>query len=742
MRGDKPAAAPRDRLIDLPTSIIGSLLVLLLAGLQVINPPVVEAFRLRIFDELQALHPAPPQLEAGVVIVDIDDESLAQVGQWPWPRSTFAALLDGLHTLGARVVGMDVLFAEADRYSPPVYARSLAALAPEIAAALQALPDNDAAMARAMRRQAVVLGVAGIGRVSPDFPGISDAASRVATLGRDPRQFLSGFPGLVGVVPALAEAASGFGLVSVSPDVDGIVRRVPLIASAGGHILPGLALETLRLALGETTLIVRSSGTGVEQVSLRGVGIPVDAQGRAWVRFGLRQPDRYVSAADVLAGTVPRQRLSGRIVLIGTSAAGLGDIKQAPLVGTTPGVEIHASLLETLLAGTVLQRPQHIVQLEPVILLVLGLALAWLGPMVRASFLPALLGLVVAAGLYATWYMFRYHELLVDATYIAGGLGVLLFWLAMARYVREESRRRTIRNAFSRYLSPVMVDKLASGAGALKLGGERRELTVLFSDIRSFTGLAERYESNPEGLTQLLNRYFTAMTTVILDHSGTIDKYIGDAIMAFWNAPLPVQGHPRQACLSALGMRKELRALNEALHADPDQPDLTIRIGVGINTGECFVGNMGSDLRFNYSVIGDPVNVASRVETRSKSYGVDIVIGESTRQAAADLALLELDQVQLVGKSATTRLYALLGDAACARSDGFRLLERAHDAMLVAYRAQHWDEAEQGLQRCRALGSEYGLDRLYEGYAARIVRFRQDPPPPDWDGSEIATSKD
>ena len=233
------------------------------------------------------------------------------------------------------------------------------------------------------------------------------------------------------------------------------------------------------------------------------------------------------------------------------------------------------------------------------------------------------------------------------------------------------------------------------------------------------------------------------MTTVILDHSGTIDKYIGDAIMAFWNAPLPVQGHPRQACLSALGMRKELRALNEALHAYPDQPDSTNSgIGVGINTGECFVGNMGSDLRFNYSVIGDPVNVASRVETRSKSYGVDIVIGESTRQAAADLALLELDQVQLVGKSATTRLYALLGDAACARSDGFRLLERAHDAMLVAYRAQDWDEAEQCLQRCRALGSEYGLDRLYEGYAARIARFRQDPPPPDWDGSEIATSKD
>ena len=282
------------------------------------------------------------------------------------------------------------------------------------------------------------------------------------------------------------------------------------------------------------------------------------------MRYGLPRPGPVRAAADVLAGTVPPGRLEGHIVFIGASAAGLGDIKPAPIVGAMPGVEIQASLLQTLVSGSILRRPVDVVQLENLTLLVLGLVLAWAGPFLRASFLPALLGLVVAGGLGITWYAFRYHELLVDGVYVAAALAVLLFWLAMARYVREEARRRTIRNAFSRYLSPVMVDRLTSSARALNIGGERRELTVLFTDIRAFTTLSERYEDDPEGLTALLGRYFTAMTAIIQENSGTIDKYIGDAIMAFWNAPLPVEQHARQACLAALRMREGLGELNEA----------------------------------------------------------------------------------------------------------------------------------------------------------------------------------
>ena len=384
------------------------------------------------------------------------------------------------------------------------------------------------------------------------------------------------------------------------------------------------------------------------------------------------------------------------------------------------------------------------VQIENIVLLALGLVLAWTGPFLRAGFLPALLGLAVAGGLGGTWYAFRYHGLLLDGVYVASALAVLLFWLAMARYVREEARRRTIRNAFSRYLSPVMVDRLTTSASALNLGGERRELTVLFSDIRGFTTLSEHYEHDPVGLTELLTRYFTAMSATIQDQSGTIDKYIGDAIMAFWNAPLPVDRHPRAACLAALQMREKLGELNDALATEARErgDDLKpIRIGIGLNTGVCFVGNMGSEQRFNYTVIGDPVNVASRIEGRCKSYGFDIVIGEPTREAAADLAALEIDRVRLMGKTTASRLFALVGDATVAASERFQELAGEHDAMIAAYRARDWTGAMQMLRRCHHLGQSYQLQDFYELYGLRIALYMTEPPPADWDGSHVAEDK-
>ena len=486
---------------------------------------------------------------------------------------------------------------------------------------------------------------------------------------------------------------------------------------------------------------MRSAAGGLTGVTIAGVTLPVDPVGRAWVRYADRRQDQYVSAADVLEGAVAPDRFEGHVVFIGASAAGLGDIKAVPIVGNMPGVEIQVSLLHTLLSGTILRRPFEVVQLENLTLIVLGLVLAWAGPFMRASYLPPLLALVVAGGLGATWYAFRYHEVLVDGVYVAAALAVLLFWLAMARYVREEARRRTIRNAFSRYLSPVMVDRLASSARALKIGGERRDLTVLFSDIRAFTTLSERYEDDPEGLTALLGRYFTAMTLIIQENSGTIDKYIGDAIMAFWNAPLPVDQHARQACLAALRMREGLGEFNAAEAAERGVPVAPLRIGIGLNTGVCFVGNMGSEQRFNYSVIGDPVNVASRIEGRCKGYGLDIVIGETTQQAAADLATLEIDRVQLLGKTTATRLFALVGDQSVARSERFEELAGEHKAMLDAYRSRDWDAAMARLRRCHHLGQGYGLADFYELYGLRIGLFMTEPPPPDWDGSIVAEDK-
>ena len=738
----RPGLLARSRL-DLPTSLIGTVIVVLLALLHMQDPAVIEAFRLKGFDDLQTLHPRPPQSALPVTIVDIDDASLAAIGQWPWPRSVFAELFGRLGQMGARVVVCDILFAERDRYSPPVYAESLAARDPGLAAQLRTLPDNDALMAGAMAENLVVLGVSGVAEAL-DAGERKPLPTPIVAMGADPRQFLEEMQGLVGVTPTLSAAAAGLGLVTLNPDVDGIVRRVPLIGSVDGQILPSLALEAVRIAARADKLFVRSGPYGVSSVSIGGTAIPVDGQGRAWVRYGLPDPDQYVSAAQVLGGDVAADRFQGHIVFIGASAAGLGDIKPAPIVGAMPGVEIQASLLHTLISGHVPRRSASTALTENIGLLVLGLLLAWTGPFLRAGFLPALLGLVVAAGLAGTWYAFLRHDLLVDGIYIAVSLAVLLFWLAMARYVREESRRRTIRNAFSRYLSPVMVDRLTSSARALNLGGERRELTILFSDIRGFTTMSERYEQDPEGLTALLTRYFTAMSATIQVRSGTIDKYIGDAIMAFWNAPLPVERHPRAACLAALEMRGKLVELNEELRREAGERGEELRpikIGIGLNTGVCFVGNMGSEQRFNYTVIGDPVNVASRIEGRCKSYGFDIVIGETTRDGAADLAALEIDRVRLMGKTTATRLFALLGDDKVAASARFQELADEHAAMIACYRARDWESAMQKLRRCHHLGQAYRLDDFYELFGLRIALYMTEPPPADWDGSHVAEDK-
>ncbi len=739
---DSSTRLDRSRL-DLPTSLVGSLIVVLLVLLHLLSPAVVEAFRLKIFDELQTLHPRPPESPIPVTIVDIDDASLAAIGQWPWPRSVFAELFGRLGQMKARVVVCDILFAERDRYSPPVYAESLAARDPGLAAQLRTLPDNDALMASAMAENLVVLGVSGVS-AALDGGERKPLPTPIVAMGNDPREFLAEMHGLIGVTPTLSAAAAGLGLVTLNPDVDGIVRRVPLVGSVNGQLLPSLALEAVRIAARVDKLFVRSGPYGISSIAIGRAAIPVDAEGRAWVRYGLPNPEQYVSAAQVIKGTVPADRFEGHIVFIGASAAGLGDIKPAPIVGALPGVEIQASLLHTLLSRQVPSRPLSVILAENIGLLVLGLLLAWTGPFLRAGYLPALLGLVVAAGLAGTWYAFRRHQLLVDGIYIAVALAVLLFWLAMARYVREEARRRTIRNAFSRYLSPVMVDRLTSSARALNLGGERRELTVLFSDIRGFTTLSERYERDPEGLTALLTRYFTAMSATIQEQSGTIDKYIGDALMAFWNAPLPVERHPRAACLAALQMRERLAGLNVTLAAEADERGeefKPLRIGIGLNTGVCFVGNMGSEQRFNYTVIGDPVNVASRIEGRCKSYGFDLVIGETTRDAAPELAVLEVDRVRLMGKTTATRLFALLGDETVAASERFQELAEEHTAMVARYRERDWEGAMQKLRRCHHLGQSYNLGDFYELFGLRIALYMTEPPPPDWDGSHVAEGK-
>ncbi|HET6468958.1 MAG TPA: adenylate/guanylate cyclase domain-containing protein [Geminicoccaceae bacterium] len=729
---------------DWPTSIAGAAMVLALAALQAWDPALVESWRLRVFDQYVRLSPRPILPARPVVIVDIDDQSLQTIGQWPWSRATLGRLIDTLGRNGALVIGADLILAEPDRLSPPRFADEIAGFEEGLARRLRELPDTDLLMAEAVARHRVVLAQSGSAR-ELDQGSPPRSFLTVARIGGDPSRFLTRFPDSVRSMPVLEAAARGSGLVTVTPELDGIVRRIPLVAEVGGRIVPTLALEMLRVATDQTTLVIRSSEQAIQSVVLQGVEIPTDRHGQVFIHFSRRNPDLYLSAADVLGGKAGPERLQGRFVLIGTSAAGLGDIKATPIDGNMPGVEVHAQLLETIFTDDHLTRPAAAVGAERVFLLVLGLVLSFVGPSLPAAMLPPALLLAIGVSMGTSWIAFSRYGILLDGSYGAVAIAMLILWLALAKYVREQTQRRRVRNAFSYYLSEVMVDRLSRNPKLVKLGGERRVLTVLFSDIRGFTSLSERYTHDPEGLTRLLNRYLTEMTAAILAHGGTIDKYIGDAIMAFWNAPLEQDGHPEAACLAALEMRRRLGALNSELgasHAARGLPFEPIELGTGINTGPCFVGNLGSEQRFNYSVLGDTVNVAARLEGQTKAYTLPIIIGESTdAQVAGRFATLPLDTIRLKGKSESILVHALLGGAELAGRASFKELEQAHAELLAAMTAGDLDNADRSLRCCVHHPESGRMKGYYLVCRERIEAARRQPAAGPLDGMSVARTK-
>ena len=429
-------------------------------------------------------------------------------------------------------------------------------------------------------------------------------------------------------------------------------------------------------------------------------------------------------------------------MLVGAAAAGLRDLRSTPLESGLPAVEVHAHLIENMIQKTHLIRPYYGLGMEVVILVVLGLAMIVVLPMIGARW--TLLALLVIGGglIGGAVYFLREHLMLVDPSYPVLAAAVVYTYLSYASHVSEERQRLFIRGAFSQYLSPALVERLAGEPGSLKLGGEVREMTFLFCDIRGFTSISEGFKSDPQGLTRLINQFLTPMTDAILARRGTIDKYMGDCIMAFWNAPIEDPEHARHACDSALVMYEELDALNERLAAEAEaegREAKTLNVGVGLNTGECVVGNMGSEQRFDYSVLGDAVNLASRLEGQSTTYGVDIVIGEDTARAVSEFAMLELDLIAVKGKAEAVRIYALLGDGAARLAPEFKRLAALQEAMLAAYRSQQWDQAAAGLAEIR--GADSALGTLCDLYEERIRQYRLEPPDSDWDGVFVATEK-
>ena len=721
-------------------------LVLLIgfAALRIADPAPVEELRVRTFDTFQRIDPRVKKARP-VTIVDIDDKSLAsKLGQWPWPRTRIADMVATLTKLGAVVIAFDIVFSEPDRLNPDVAADTFRNLDEMTREKLRALPSNDQFFADVMRHSRVVLGESGLPDVQSELDK-SLPVTGLAMLGEEPQPFMVEWAGLLRNVPVLEAAAAGRGLFSIRQERDGIVRRVPMLMLAQGATMPSLSFEMLRVATGTDTIFIKADQAGIKSIGVKGFQIPTDRNGQLWIHFAQHDPQIFVSAVDVIEGSVPPEKIRGQLVLIGTSAVALNDIKPTPASPAMPGVEIHAQVIESALTRAVLSQPSYGIVVEFCAAVLFGLLVIAFAP----AFGPVTL--VVVGALFATlligtsWYFYTQQRLLIDFTYPLLSTTAIYLTLIFASFVREQAQRRQIRSAFSQYLSPALVEQLAQSPEKLVLGGEERELTVMFSDVRGFTTISESYKHDPQGLTALMNRFLTPLTNAILARKGYIDKYMGDAIMAFWNAPLDDREHQVNACNAALDMLERIDVLNGQREVEAKEGGhafVPINVGVGLNTGACTVGNMGSDVKFNYSVLGDSVNLASRLEGQSKEYGFPIIVGSRTALAVKEkFAILELDFIMVKGKKEPEVIYAIAGREDIAQSGRFQRLRNLTIEMLACYRSRDWEDALAAIERGRRTDDAHALELLYNLYEARIRGYQENPPPEDWNGAFALLTK-
>ncbi len=714
-----------------------------LAALRIADPAPVEEIRVRTFDTFQRIDPRVKTARP-VTIVDIDEASLAKLGQFPWPRTRIADLITALTKLGAVVIAFDIVFSEPDRLNPDVAADTFRDLDEETRSRLRALPSNDQILADAMRRSRVVLGESGLPQVQSEFDK-SLPLTGLAMLGEEPQPFMLEWPGLLRNVPLLEAAAAGRGLFTIWPERDGIVRRVPVMMLAQGATMPSLSFEMLRVATGTDTIFIKSDQAGIKSIGVKGFQIPTDRNGQLWVHFAHHDPRILVSALDVIEGKVAPEKIKGQLVLIGTSAVGLNDNKTTPVDPSMPGVEIHAQVIESALTRAVLTQPNYGIAVELCAAILFGILVIAFAPLFGPVTLVAVGALFATLLIGTSWYFYTQHRLLIDFTYPLLSTTSIYLTLIFTSFVREQRQRKQIRTAFAQYMSPTLVEQLAQSPEKLVLGGEEREMTIMFSDVRGFTAISESYKNDPQGLTALMNRFLTPLTNAILERKGYIDKYMGDAIMAFWNAPLDDREHQLNACEAAVDMLERIDVLNKQREFEAKEGGhvyIPLNVGVGLNTGTCVVGNMGSDLRFDYSVLGDSVNLASRLEGQSKEYGFPIIVGSRTALAAREkFAILELDFIMVKGKKEPEVIYAIAGRADTAHSARFQRLRNLTIEMLACYRNRDWEGALAAIERGRRTDEARSLELLYNLYQARIRGYQENPPPEDWNGAFALLTK-
>jgi adenylate cyclase len=699
--------------------------------------------------------PETPGGEVAVVLVD--DRSLAALGRWPLSRHLFAKAVRALDRAGAKVIVFDLLFTEPEQILPRDLRDSARAAAARLAdpqdAALRAAlaglaaDDPDADLASAIKDSGKVLlplAFSFTGEPGAEPPAyladqvyqVFDKSPVEPVFPLEPRSVLT-------PISPLAEAAAGLGHVNITFDRDGAPRYDYPALPFNGDFLPSMPVRAAAGFLGVPwEKVGLALGAGIRIGSLQ---VPTDRAMRLVVDYrGPRGTIPTYSFVDLLDGSLPASVLAGRVVLIGASFVGDADTNSAPFDYTPmPGTERLANITDSLITGDFIREnplPWPVLTITAAMLFagLTGAAIALtptrVATLVGAAPVVAWAGVTQLAFDRGLWLPLI-NPLIALA---AASLSVLLF-----RYGFIDLQRRRISAAFRHYLAPDLVNQLAANPQQLRLGGETRMISVMFSDIRGFTSISETFKSNPEGLSRLINRGFlTPMTRLIMARRGTIDKYMGDCIMAFWNAPIDDADHADHACASALAMLRELDRINVDLEGEAKAEGRTfmpLHIGVGINSGECVVGNMGSDERFAYTAMGDAVNLASRLEGQTKTYHVGIIVGEATREAAPSWAALELDLIAVKGKHEAVRVYALLGEAELAQSAGFVAHAARHDRMLACYRAQDWAGALAALAECRSY--DPALGGFYDLYLERVGYFEANPPTADWDGVFISETK-
>jgi adenylate cyclase len=729
----------------------GVSVVLLIAALMTFQipgiTPAIQRVGLLVFDTYQQLEPREYE-DAPVRILDIDDESIRRFGQWPWPRTDIARLTLALGQAGASAIAFDIVFSEEDRTSPHQLARRFEDTDPDAAAVLDALPDNDEQLAMVLGATPSVMGFFLTGEETRQQ---AQPKAGLVVLGTPPSS-VAHYSNAVLPLPDLMEPAAGAGSISISPDLDSVIRRAPMIAYQNDVLVPSLSAEALRVALGTDSMIVKTSdGSGesgdpgdVVSVRIGDVEVPTNAQGEMWMHFTRPHPERIVPAWKLLSGELgedeARDIFEGRIVFIGASAIGLRDLRATPVNDRELGVMVHAQAAEQIILEKFLSRPDWALGLERLLLLVMGIGLVLALPRLGATG-GALVGTIVVALLIGgSWYAFTELDYLLNPTWPAMGIVLGYVLTTVLTYYHEERQRAYIRNAFDRYLAPELVARIADDPSQLELGGVEREMTVLFCDVRKFSTISEKL--TPDEIIRFLIGFLTPMTDLLLEHRATIDKYIGDAIVAFWNAPLEDPDQHENAARAALAMIGLLAELNETMPQQDKYPwPGEVRIGIGMNAGRCCVGNMGSDQRLSYSIIGDTVNLASRIEGLTKFYGVPIAVGAAMQRELPQFATVEMDVARVVGREEPEALHALVGDEKVAADADFRAFAEAHAQMLASYRARNWDEAARiNLSNAQA-AQAYGLSELYELYRVRIAGYRVDDPGPDWDGVFRSTEK-